>query len=93
MNSAKKLELIDDLMLQTEYLNYKDSKALDSLVRRGEMVIRNIFGAGNKYLNDLNNITFYPNVSPVDEEYKRKRWESGQHKMLNLFKTMALLHK
>ena len=92
MNSEEKLKLIGDLMLQTEYLSYKDSKALDSLLRRGEMVIRNFFGEDNKHVKDFKNIIFYPMPTPVsmapDEEDKRECWERGQERMLNLLSTI-----
>lgn len=71
-----------------ESLGYRDSNALDALVRRLEMIIRNVFGAQSKYLTDLGRINFYPMVYPASDDSYRSSWESGSRKLKNLIRTM-----
>jgi len=82
------LELIEGILNQAGGLAYRDSGALDALTRRFEMVIRNIFGRGSKYLKDLNDISFYPCFAPSSEDYQRQCWRDGQNAVINLGKTM-----
>lgn len=81
--------LIQELFAATESLGYRDTGALDALMRRAEMVIRNIFGPESKYLNDLDRINFHPRVLPADEDYKRTSWRSGCTNFTNLLRTMG----
>jgi predicted nucleotide-binding protein len=81
-------ELLGSLREQVSALPYQDSKALDALRRRAEMVIRNIFGNLSRYVKDVSEISFYPIAYPVPEEYSRRDWEDGKSSFLNLISTM-----
>jgi hypothetical protein len=72
----------------SESLGYRDDDALDALVRRLEMVVRNVFGTDSKYLTDLTKIRFHPMVYPADEEYYASTWKSGCRSLTNLIRTM-----
>jgi len=80
--------LIQQLLDSVMSLGYRDSDALDALVRRVEMVIRNVFGPDSKYLTDLGQIHYHPMIAPADEEYKRSSWMSGCARLKNLIQTM-----
>jgi len=82
------IELIQDLIDRANKLPHRDSKELDALERRAEMVIRRVFGESSKYLMDLDNIHFYPMMAPADENWHNERWNSGKAEITNLFKTM-----
>jgi predicted nucleotide-binding protein len=84
-----KQKLVGELLAQLEALPHRDSKALDALLKRSEMYIRNIFGESSKYLNDLKRVHFFPQVYPSDEAYYNERWNSGANELKNLFQTMS----
>lgn len=83
-----KLELIDDIIKETESLEYGDNKTLDLLKKRGEMITRNVFGETSKYLSDINNLRFHPMMYPTTNTFERSAWDSGKSSMINLFNTM-----
>ena len=83
-----KNELVKNLIGQVNELPHRDSNKLDALQKRADMIIRTVFGASSKYLDDLEKIRFTPWFYPVDEHYQDECWNSGAGQMLNLFNTM-----
>ncbi|MEH0934192.1 nucleotide-binding protein [Micromonospora psammae] len=81
-------ELIAGLVDQLERLPYRNSTDLDALVRRSEMVIRNVFGETSKYLSDLQRLNFSPMVYPASEDYYQSSWAAGVNGFKNLLNTM-----
>ena len=81
-------ELLDGLLQDIDKLVYGDEGTRDAIMRRAEMVIRNICGSDSGYLANLANIEFYPSVGPVGPEYKFRRWEEGRQKTGNLLRTI-----
>jgi hypothetical protein len=79
--------LLKELLQSTDSLAYHDN-GLDGLIRRSEMVIRNVFGADSKYLTDLKSIDFYPMVYPASDESYRSSWTRGTRNFQNLIRTM-----
>lgn len=86
----KDLQLLAGLLDQARALPHRDENALDALQKRGQMIVRNIFGDGAKYLDDLRYIRFHSSVSfgGMDESFNDNAWQSGQAEMINLFETM-----
>jgi predicted nucleotide-binding protein len=85
MSNEKLLtEFRDDVFL----LKYRDKEHLDKIVRKGKMLIRNIYGESTVYLSDFESISFYPGFAPAGEDYQRECWESGKSKIINLINTM-----
>jgi hypothetical protein len=82
-----KLELIQGLIDEVSNLPHRDDAALDKLIRRAKMILRNI-GKEKPYVAELLNINFYPRFAPADEEVREKYWISGKKEMLNLFNTI-----
>jgi len=82
------IELVQNLIEMVNKLPHRDNQKLDALIKRAEMIIRNVFGESSKYLKDLSRIRFYPMVYPADEQYYNEIWLSGRNEMLNLFNTM-----
>ena len=82
------LEFIQDLVNRANNLPHRDSRELDSVLRRAEMVIRNVFGETSKYVKDLEHISFYPTMAPADDEWHNESWKSGQGELVNLCNTM-----
>jgi hypothetical protein len=80
--------LLQQALESAEALGYRDSNALDALVRRLEMIIRNVFSPQSKYLTDLGRITYNPGVYPTTDEHYRSSWTSGCRKLTNLIHTM-----
>jgi predicted nucleotide-binding protein len=87
MNKDKH-ELFNELKEQAKNLPYDETAKLDALTRRAEMVIRNVFGQKNKYLGDLEGISFYPMSYPATLAEKQQAWIEGQHGLVNLIETM-----
>lgn len=88
MNNVKKISLITELIDKTEQLAYRDGDTLNAIRQEAEMIIKMIFGEGSSYRDSLNSANFYPMVAPVEEEFKRKTWNSGQRSLINTFNTM-----
>ncbi|MEX2052816.1 MAG: nucleotide-binding protein [Candidatus Paceibacterota bacterium] len=82
-----KIKLIEELLNTASNLPIRDSGALDATLKRAEMILRNVFGQGAKYLTDLRHITFYPSVFPSDDHYKVEQWKRGQRELINLLNT------
>jgi hypothetical protein len=82
------LKLIEGLSEELQGLGYREQTKLDAIVRRAEMIIRNVFGSDSRYIEDLQSIQFYPMFAPSTEKYKRECWRSGTEEMQNLFNTM-----
>lgn len=88
MPDIEPTKLIQILIDEANQLPHRDEDALYALRRRAEMIIRNVFSEGSKYLKDLEAIRFTPTYSPAEEDYKDKLWLSGKLRMLSLFRTM-----
>ncbi|GET35183.1 hypothetical protein PbJCM13498_40460 [Prolixibacter bellariivorans] len=89
MNKPKTTkELLEDFKSQMNSLAYRDETALDKTRRKGKMLISNIYGDKSDYIEDFNNISFYPSFAPTDEIYKHERWEQGKSQIINLMNTM-----
>jgi predicted nucleotide-binding protein len=80
--------LLQRLLDSAESLGYRDGNAIDALLRRVEMVIRNLFGPNSKYLSDLSTIHFYPMYAPSSEEARSASWRSGCRSLKNMIGTM-----
>jgi len=81
------IHLIEDLLKRASELPHRDDHALDAILKRSEMILRNVFGDASKYLKDLGRISFYPGVYPAEEEYYNERWQDGKNELLNLINT------
>ena len=79
-----KLELIDNMIKEINELQFNDTAKLDAIMRKSEMLIRNLHGKDSKYLGDLENISYYGYYSESMIE-KVNDWQSGKEKLLNLF--------
>ena len=85
--------LIQSLVDQLQELPHRDEAKEDSLRRRGELIIRKVFGSSSKYLSDLAGISFYPlsvsyiNLASNEPRYDAS-WGEGASEMINLLKTM-----
>lgn len=55
------LELIQELLQQAEEVAYRNGK-LDAVIKRGEMLIRKIFGDSTHYLKSWKSIEFSPRI-------------------------------
>ena len=88
MVRMNEIKLVQSLIDEVNELPYRDKEKLDALRRRADMIIRKVFGDSSKYLKDLNNISFFPMLSPVAEHEYGERWRYGESQMLNLFNTM-----
>jgi len=85
----KETQLIQDLIDRGNKLPHRNDAELDALQRRADMIIRKVFGDTSKYLDDLNDISFYTfALLSTSEQAQNERWNSGKSEMLNLFSTM-----
>ncbi|SKC61688.1 TIR domain-containing protein [Maledivibacter halophilus] len=84
----KEEKLLVELMERIKNLNFNDDVELDAIKKRMYMIISNIFGKKSKYLKDLGATSFYPMVFPASDEYKRKTWNTGQNRLINITSTM-----
>lgn len=82
------IDLINGLIEELKALKYKDETKLDAIVRKAEMIIRNVFSSDSKYINNLHDIGFHPMFVPAPEQSQLKSWQLGTAQMQNLFTTM-----
>lgn len=83
-----KIQLIEELINQTNELKFNDDVELDLIKRRADMYICRIFGNASKYRRDIEGINFWPMAYPCDREYEVEIWENGKAKLLNIFTLM-----
>ena len=90
MSPVKGAELVQQLQSEAEELQQGDTNALDTLLRRTEMVIRNVLGDQSQYLRDLDSISFHPSIaSPrMPSDAYRGAWEDGKAALQNLLSTI-----
>src|SRR5438874_223030 len=88
MTKTDPQELLKDLSDSINSLGYRDGNARDALVRRTDMLIRNLFGPDSKYLGDLSKIHFYPMYAPSTLEAQSATWNSACNNLKNLIGTM-----
>lgn len=84
----KNEELFRDYKQDVSELRYRDKDHLDRIIRKGKMLIKNVYGDQSDYLTDFGRIRFYPAYAPATEEVKRDTWASAQTKILNLVNIM-----
>jgi hypothetical protein len=82
-----KYELVQSLIDGANSLPHRDDDALDKLIKRSKMILKNI-GKEKPYVAELLNIDFHPNFGPADEKDFDEYWISGIKKMLNLLNTI-----
>ena len=86
-----KIELLQDLKKDIQFLKYEDVNDIDRLQRKSNMLIRNIFGKDSSYLNDFTNISFcslYGQEVPNAESYALD-WKTDKARVINLIETMV----
>jgi predicted nucleotide-binding protein len=80
--------LLQELSDSVDALTSRDNNARDALIRRTEMLIRNLFGADSKYLGDLSKLHFFPMYAPSSPEAQHSAWMSGRNGLKNIIQTM-----
>lgn len=85
-----KITLIEELKDDFNSLSYKNKEELDRLERRLKMIISKVFGSNSDYLEDLNNIHFFPLYFYTDMPESRivEAWNTGKNKTTNLLNTI-----
>jgi predicted nucleotide-binding protein len=78
-----KIELIQSVLEDAKNLRYKDEAALDKLIRRAPMILKNI-GKEKPYAAQLYNIHFHS----FDGQAHPKTWTDGKKAMINLLETV-----
>lgn len=81
----KTIELIQDLIIQTEKITYQNGQ-LDIVEKRAEMLLRKIFGDKTHYLSSLKDIRFSPSIyaSGMPNSIFEEKFNDGKKELLNL---------
>lgn|SRR4030043_1173912 len=85
-----KNKLVQSLIDSTNALPHRNAAALDAVIKRASMIIRNVFGEKSSYIASLEKIRFGPMIwstGTADSVFDRA-WDSGKREMLNLFNAM-----
>lgn len=85
----KDLELIAGLLEQLDQLQFDNDAQLDAFRRRGDMVIRNLFGADSHHLESFNRIGFSPSFYPTTPQRERETFRDGIERTRNLLNTIS----
>ena len=85
-----KIEILKQLKKDFNSLNYKDEEERDRLERRLKMLVSKIFEPNSSYLEDLNNIHFFPLYFYTEMPESRivEAWSTGKNKTINLIDTI-----
>jgi len=88
-----KKEVMQQLIDDVEALPFRDQQRLDALIRKADMLARNIFEKPSyeKYSADLKAISFHPraiSLSQSNEPLYNAAWKDGVGRLKNLFLTM-----
>jgi predicted nucleotide-binding protein len=83
------IDLIRSLIDGVSTLPHRNDEKLDALKRRTKMIFTKIFGSKSSYLQDLEGISFHPQVyfSGMKDSPYNTAWHSGKSEMSNLLKT------
>lgn len=79
-----KIELIKSLIDDLTNLPHRDEQKLDALRKRANMILRKVFGDSSEYLQNFNDIGFFPIYGNLYDD----TWIDGKSKMSNLFNTI-----
>jgi predicted nucleotide-binding protein len=82
------IEILEELINEFKKISYHDEEELDYLLKKSDMVIRNIFGPSSKYLIDINSILLYPYDKRAATSTLKNIWNKGIKEIINLHKTM-----
>lgn len=84
----KNIEHIENLIIEINNIKYVDENKLDAFLKKGGVIVKNIFGENNKLLQDFQSIRFSPYWAPSTEDERKKCWEDDKKRMINLLNAM-----
>jgi hypothetical protein len=82
-------EILRQLADRARQIPIRDEKERNEVLHRAQMLFRKIARNDPHYVTSLDAVEFYPNFSPVADEYRRKIWSDGCHAVASLLITLA----
>jgi hypothetical protein len=81
-------ELLADLLDRVNEVPNRDHGTLDGVLKRADMITRNVFGDTSEYRTQISKLHFSPMVHPADEKYYESSWSGGINGLRNIIQTM-----
>jgi len=84
-------QIIDHLNAEFEQIEFNESN-IESIVKRCEILIKNIYGDSSNYLDEFNAIEFKPGKDKINinDAYRQSTFRKGIRKLINLLKEISL---
>lgn len=82
------IKTIESLIKGFNELIDRDNSKLDGLVKRSKMIVGKIFGPESRYLDEIDNVRFYPLYTDPTPQDFLETWSNGRNEMLNLLKVI-----
>lgn len=83
------IEVLQNTLERTQSLKYQDDHNLDDIIRKGKMVLQNLFPT-KLYWIEIEQIHFRQHTGNVTEEVLMRYWIKAQQQLINLFHTALL---
>ena len=84
LSTDDKIALLNDLLNRLDGLPLLDEMALDAFKRRGEMILRNIYGDGHQNVLRFTAINFRLHLLVFKEGARERQWNEGAERTRNL---------
>lgn len=88
MSADEKTALLNDLLDRLDAVPLLDEMKLDAFKRRGEMVLRNIYGDGHRNVMRFTSINFRLTLLMPRAGARERHWNEGAEKTRNLLTTL-----
>lgn len=84
-------QIIDNLIVEFDKIEFSEIN-LESIVKRCEILIKNIYGTTSNYLDEFKAIQFKPEKDQVNinDAYRYTTYRKGIKKLINLLKEISL---
>ena len=84
-------QIIDNLNAEFEQTQFNESN-LESVAKRCEILIKNIYGDKSSYLDEFKEIQFKPGKDQINinDAYRQITFRKGIRKLINLLKEISL---
>ena len=78
------IEILENLIKDINKLEFQDEDNLNYMLKKTEMIIRNISGPSSKYLKEINSILFYPYEKRSSIQIQQRIWMEGIKELSNI---------
>jgi hypothetical protein len=83
-----KIQFIDSLISELSSLGFDDIEKADYLKRRGQIIAKSLFGEGNRYHDDIQNVSFHASDDEAPSRKQNYAWQLSKEELEQIFYQM-----